>query len=89
VGSRSLSIRRTESYLDAHRQRVPGEPAAILEHMAIELSDEEFDLLYRSLRATVEQTTEDDEQTVVELEDLAWQLVQEIARRSGYPLPTN
>jgi hypothetical protein len=57
--------------------------------MAIELSDDEFDLLYRSLRATVEQTTEDDEQTVVELEDQAWQLVQEIARRTGYPLPTS
>lgn len=57
--------------------------------MAIELSDDEFDLLYRSLRATVEQTTEDDEQTVVELEDEAWQLVQRIAKRSGYPHPTS
>jgi hypothetical protein len=56
--------------------------------MAIELSDEEFDVLYRALRATVEQTVDDDTRTIVELEDEAWQLMQQIARRSGYPLPT-
>ena len=56
--------------------------------MAIELSDEEFDLLYRALRATVEQTVDDDTRTIVELEDEAWQLVQAVARRTGYPLPS-
>jgi hypothetical protein len=56
--------------------------------MAIELSDDEFDVVYRALRATVEQTIDDDTRTVVELEDEAWQLVQDVARRSGYPLPT-
>lgn len=56
--------------------------------MAIQLSDDEFDVLYRALRATVEQTIDDDTRTVVELEDEAWQLVQEIAKRTGYPAPT-
>ena len=56
--------------------------------MAIELTDDEFDVLYRALRATVEQTIDDDTRTIVELEDEAWQLVQEVARRTGYPLPT-
>lgn len=60
-----------------------------LETMAIQLSDDEFDVLYRALRATVEQTIDDDTRTVVELEDEAWQLVQDIAKRSGYPLPTS
>ena len=54
--------------------------------VAIELTDDEFDLLYRSLRATVEQTTHDETLDVVELEDQAWQVMQEIAHRSGYPL---
>ena len=56
--------------------------------MAIELTDDEFDLLYRAMRATVEQTVDDDTRTVVELEDEAWTLVQGIAKRTGYPLPT-
>jgi hypothetical protein len=56
--------------------------------MAIELTDDEFDLLYRALRATTEQTVDDDTRTIVELEDEAWQLVQDIARRVGYPMPT-
>ncbi len=56
--------------------------------MAIEFTDDEFDLLYRAMRATVEQTVDDDTRTVVELEDEAWTMVQEIARRAGYPLPT-
>jgi hypothetical protein len=54
--------------------------------MAIELSSEEFDLLYRSLRATVEQTVDDETLRVVDLEDQAWELIQRIARREGYPL---
>jgi hypothetical protein len=37
--------------------------------MAIELTDEEFDLLYRAMRATAEQTVDDDTRTLVELED--------------------
>jgi hypothetical protein len=57
--------------------------------MAIELSDAEFDVLYRALRATVEQTVDDDTRTVVELEDEAWELAQAIARRAGYPLPSS
>jgi hypothetical protein len=57
--------------------------------MAIELTDDEFDLLYRAMRATVEQTVDDDTRTVVELEDEAWQMVQEIAKRTGYPAPTS
>ena len=57
--------------------------------MAIELTDDEFHLLYRAMRATVEQTVDDDTRTVVELEDEAWTLVQEIARRTGYPGPTS
>lgn len=56
--------------------------------MAIELSDDEFDLLYRALRATAEQTVDDDTRTLVELEDEAWQLVQDVAKRTGYPHPT-
>ena len=44
--------------------------------MAIELSDEEFDLLYRSLRATVEQHVDDETERVVDLEDEAWELMQ-------------
>jgi hypothetical protein len=57
--------------------------------MAIELTDDEFHLLYRAMRATVEQTVDDDTRTVVELEDEAWTLVQEIAKRTGYPAPTD
>jgi hypothetical protein len=57
--------------------------------MAIEFTDDEFDLLYRAMRATVEQTVDDDTRTVVELEDEAWQMVQEIAKRTGYPAPTS
>ncbi len=57
--------------------------------MAIELSDEEFDVLYRALRATAEQTVDDDTRTLVELEDEAWELVQRIAKRTGYPHPTS
>ncbi|MDQ1649746.1 MAG: hypothetical protein QOG60_1803 [Frankiaceae bacterium] len=57
--------------------------------MAIELTDDEFDLLYRAMRATVEQTVDDDTRTVVELEDEAWTMVQEIAKRTGYPAPTS
>ena len=56
--------------------------------MAIELTDEEFDLLYRALRATAEQTVDDDTRTLVEIEDEAWELVQRIAKRTGYPHPT-
>jgi hypothetical protein len=59
------------------------------EGMAIELSDEEFDLLYRSLRATVEQHVDDETERVVDLEDEAWELMQQIARRSGYPLTSS
>jgi hypothetical protein len=54
--------------------------------MGVELSAEEFDLLYRSMRATVEQTVDDDTLRVVDLEDQAWELMQQIARRVGYPL---
>jgi hypothetical protein len=60
-----------------------------LDIMAIELTDEEFDLLYRALRATAEQTVDDDTRTLVELEDDAWDLVQRIAKRTGYPHPTS
>ena len=56
--------------------------------MAIELSDEEFDLLYRSMRATVEQHVDDETERVVDLEDQAWELIQRVARRAGYPLPS-
>ena len=37
----------------------------------------------------VEQTIDDDTRTVGELEDEAWQLVQDIAKRTGYPAPTS
>jgi hypothetical protein len=57
--------------------------------MAIELTDDEFDLLYRALRATAEQTVDDDTKTLVELEDEAWALVQDVAKRTGYPHPTS
>jgi hypothetical protein len=54
--------------------------------MPIELTDEEFDLLYRSLRATVEQHVDDETLRVVDLEDQAWETIQRIARRVGYPM---
>jgi hypothetical protein len=57
--------------------------------MPIELTDDEFDVVYRALRANVEQTVDDDTRTIVELEDEAWQTVQEVARRTGYPSPTS
>lgn len=56
--------------------------------MAVVLEDDEFDLIYRTLRASVTQDTLEETATVMELEDEAWAKVQAVAQREGYITPS-